>query len=137
MALRARLPGRNSIAAFTAHKTGSRNRRNWGEVKSQRMQILIAHGYLLTGTGSNLYVSNLARELCQAGHDVYLVCQEYHPEQIDYVQDVYAFVQNNTELVKLHSKTTTYAGTCKVFRPALEQLLPVYVFDHYPGFNFK
>ncbi len=137
MTLRARLPGRNSSAALAAPKTGSSNRRNRGEVKGQRMQILIAHGYLLTGTGSNLYVSNLARELCQAGHDVYLVCQEYHPEQIDYVQDVYAFVQNNTELVKLHSKTTTYAGTCKVFRPALEQLLPVYVFDHYPGFTVK
>lgn len=31
------------------------------------MNILITHGYLLTGTGSNLYVNNVAREMCKAG----------------------------------------------------------------------
>lgn len=52
------------------------------------MHILVTHGYLLTGTGSNLYVRNLVREFCKAGHDVYLMCQETYPEQIDYVQEV-------------------------------------------------
>jgi glycosyltransferase involved in cell wall biosynthesis len=101
------------------------------------MRILVTHGYLLTGTGSNLYVSNLVRELCRAGHDVYLVCQEYHPENLDYVHEVYAFTHRNTALVKLHSQETPYAGRCKLFRPDLERLLPVYVFDHYPGFTVK
>jgi glycosyltransferase involved in cell wall biosynthesis len=101
------------------------------------MQILVTHGYLLTGTGSNLYVRNLVWELCKAGHDVYLVCQETHPEHIDYVQDVYGFAHRNTELVQLHSKETSYPGTCRVFRPDLEQFLPVYVFDHYQGFTVK
>ncbi len=101
------------------------------------MRILITHGYLLTGTGSNLYVNNLVRELCKADHDVLLVCQDDHPEAIDYVSDVYGFHPGNTELVKCHSKATPYAGTCRVFRPDLAGFLPVYVFDHYEGFSVK
>lgn len=104
---------------------------------AKRMQILVTHGYLLTGTGSNLYVNNLVRELCKAGHDVYLVCQDYHPEAIDYVSEVYGFRKRNTELIKHHRKETPYPGACRVFRPDLEQFLPVYVFDHYPGFTVK
>ena len=82
------------------------------------MRILITHGYLLTGTGSNLYVNNLVRELCKADHDVLLVCQDDHPEAIDYVSDVYGFHPGNTELVKRHSKATPYTGTCCVFFPS-------------------
>ena len=40
------------------------------------MRILIFHGYLLRGTGSNVYNAELARALVAAGHDVDLVCQE-------------------------------------------------------------
>lgn len=60
------------------------------------MNILITHGYLLTGTGSNLYVNNVAREMCKAGHTVYLVCQDNKPEDIDYIRDVYVFNEENT-----------------------------------------
>jgi hypothetical protein len=40
------------------------------------MTILLWHGYLLRGSSSNVYVSNLARALVQQGHDVTVVCQD-------------------------------------------------------------
>ena len=47
------------------------------------MRILLWHGYLLGGTGSNVYTRALAREWSNAGHDVVVVCQERAPEQYD------------------------------------------------------
>jgi glycosyltransferase involved in cell wall biosynthesis len=47
------------------------------------VRILLWHGYLLGGTGSNVYTRALAREWSLAGHDVTVVCQERHPEQFD------------------------------------------------------
>ena len=43
------------------------------------MRILLWHGYLLGGTGSNVYTRALAREWSLAGHDVTVVCQERAP----------------------------------------------------------
>ena len=47
------------------------------------MRILLWHGYLLGGTGSNVYTRSIAREWSLAGHDVTVVCQERHPERYD------------------------------------------------------
>ena len=47
------------------------------------MRILLWHGYLLGGTGSNVYTQSLAREWSRAGHEVAVVCQERHPELYD------------------------------------------------------
>ena len=40
------------------------------------MRILLWHGYLLGGTGSNVYTRALAREWSRAGHDVTVFAQE-------------------------------------------------------------
>jgi glycosyltransferase involved in cell wall biosynthesis len=73
------------------------------------VRILIWHGYLLAGTGSNVYTQALAREWARAGHDVTVVCQEPRPEAFD------------------------LAGA-RVVRPELpEGLLPVFVLDRYAG----
>jgi glycosyltransferase involved in cell wall biosynthesis len=73
------------------------------------MRILLWHGYLLGGTGSNVYTRAVAREWSRAGHDVTVVSQERAPEQYD-LGDV-AFV-----------------------RPELPGgLLPVFVLDRYEG----
>ena len=47
------------------------------------MRILIWHGYLLGGTGSNVYCRALAREWSRGGHEVVVVSQERAPEQYD------------------------------------------------------
>ena len=71
-------------------------------------RILLWHGYLLGGTGSNVYTRALAREWSRAGHDVVVVCQEPHPERYD-------------------------LGGAKVFRPNIGGLIPVFVLDRYEG----
>ena len=76
------------------------------------MRILLWHGYLLGGTGSNVYTRALAREWSRAGHDVVVVCQEPHPERYD-------------------------LGGAKVFRPNVGGLLPVFVLDRYEGLEAK
>jgi hypothetical protein len=99
------------------------------------MNILITHGYLLKGTGSNLYVNNLVREFSKAGHNIFLVCQEYFPEELDFVSDIYDFTNENKELKLIESFKTSYSGRCRFFSPDLEGFLPVYVFDHYQNFE--
>jgi glycosyltransferase involved in cell wall biosynthesis len=47
------------------------------------MKILLWHGYLLGGTGSNVYTRALARAWSQAGHEVVVFAQEPHPERYD------------------------------------------------------
>jgi len=73
------------------------------------VRVLLWHGYLLGGTGSNVYTRALAREWSRAGHDVTVVCQERHPEQYE-------------------------LGGASVVRPELPgRLLPVFVLDRYEG----
>ncbi|MCW2964003.1 MAG: glycosyltransferase family 4 protein [Actinomycetia bacterium] len=77
------------------------------------MRILIWHGYLLAGTGSNVYTRALAREWSNAGHDVVVVSQEREPEQYD----------------------LGGAQTVAVDLPG--GLLPVFVMDRYAGLKPK
>lgn len=101
------------------------------------MAILITHGYLLTGTGSNLYVNNLVRELVRKGQDVILVCQDFDPKQIDFINEVYEFDASNTNCILTDKKDTPFKGVCKCYKPNLNGFLPVYVYDHYQGFEVK
>jgi glycosyltransferase involved in cell wall biosynthesis len=47
------------------------------------MKVLLWHGYLLGGTGSNVYTRSLARAWSRLGHEVVVFCQEPHPELYD------------------------------------------------------
>jgi glycosyltransferase involved in cell wall biosynthesis len=77
------------------------------------MRVLVFHGYLLRGTGSNVYNARLCAALAQQGHEVHLVCQEREPERL-----------------------RLPAGVI-VHRPEIGRLLPVYVADRYDGFDAK
>jgi glycosyltransferase involved in cell wall biosynthesis len=77
------------------------------------MRILLWHGYLLGGTGSNVYTRSLAREWSRAGHDVVVVCQERDSERFD-------------------------LGGASVVTPELPGgRLPVFVVDRYAGLEPK
>jgi glycosyltransferase involved in cell wall biosynthesis len=77
------------------------------------VRVLLWHGYLLGGTGSNVYTRALARAWSRAGHDVTVVCQERHPEQFE-------------------------LGGAGVVVPELpDGLLPVFVLDRYAGLEPK
>jgi glycosyltransferase involved in cell wall biosynthesis len=47
------------------------------------VKILLWHGYLLGGTGSNVYTRSLARAWRRLGHEVVVFCQDPHPERFD------------------------------------------------------
>jgi glycosyltransferase involved in cell wall biosynthesis len=72
------------------------------------VRIVLWHGYLLGGTGSNVYTRALAREWSRAGHEVVVLSQEPHPEQYD-------------------------LGGARHVRPDVDGPLPVFVLDRYEG----
>lgn len=103
------------------------------------MNICIVHGYLLSGTGSNIYVQNLVRQLCLKGHDVQLICQEPHPEALNFVSEAFVADNSTHRLKKRFERERSQDGTgrCLVYIPDLEGILPVYVYDAYQGFQVK
>ena len=109
--------------------TGTRRRRV-GPVK-----LLMTHGYMLSGTGSNIYVQNLCRALVRGGHDVHLLCQEEHALDYEFV-DEHASA-DGAGIEKLGEQETPYPGRCVVYNPRIDGLLPVYVYDDYPGWRVK
>src|SRR5262245_48722270 len=72
------------------------------------VRILLWHGYLLEGTGSNIYTRAIAREWSRAGHEVVVFCQDPSPQRFD------------------------LAGA-DVVRPEIGGRLPTFVIDRYEG----
>src|SRR4028118_1953865 len=99
------------------------------------MRLIMTHGYMLSDTGSNVYVQNLCRALVREGHEVHLLCQEPEPLSYDFV-DEFAVVEKD-RIEKQGNQSTAYPGRCVVYRPEIGGLLPVYVFDDYPGWRIK
>src|ERR671938_490522 len=52
------------------------------------MRVLVFHGYLLRGTGSNVYNARLAAALARRGATVDLLCQERRAHELDFVDAV-------------------------------------------------
>jgi glycosyltransferase involved in cell wall biosynthesis len=96
------------------------------------VRILIFHGYLLAGTGSNVYNARLAEALAGLGHEVHLLSQDRRPQEhafVDAVGDWDAGVLRVREL----NRGAERAGRCVAYRPNIGGLLPVYVADRYEG----
>jgi glycosyltransferase involved in cell wall biosynthesis len=77
-----------------------------------QLKILLWHGYLLGGTGSNVYTRQLAREWSRAGRDVTVLSQEPRPEAYD-------------------------LGGAATVRPDVRGFLPVFVLDRYEGYEVR
>lgn len=101
------------------------------------MHIAIVHGYMLEGTGSNLYVQNMCREFCRLGHQVSLLSQADNRDEFDFIARAVDFAPDNQQSEVLFQRKTGYPGQCTAYRPSLGDLLPVYVFDHYQGYRVK
>lgn len=101
------------------------------------MLIAVVHGYFLQGTGSNLFVANLCRELCLLGHEVMLFSQEQHPEAFDFVTEFMEFSSDNTVMLPQFQRPLAKGGSCTCYRPNLGGFLPVYVYDKYEGYRVK
>ncbi|HZC14499.1 MAG TPA: glycosyltransferase family 4 protein [Thermoleophilaceae bacterium] len=76
------------------------------------MRLFVWHGYLLGGTGSNIYARQLSREWSREGHDVTVFSQEPRPKRFD-------------------------LGGAETVRPDVAGLLPVFVLDRYEGYEVK
>jgi len=101
------------------------------------MLIAVIHGYLLRGTGSNLYVSNLCRTFCRQGHRVFLFSQEGEPAAFDFISSSEEFNEDNRSTNLTMEQESAYPGSCLHYRPHLGGLLPVYVYDNYEGYEVK
>ncbi len=100
------------------------------------MRILLWHGWLLEGAGSNVYTARVAEELTRAGHDVLLVCQERQPERYPWI-DAWGTIDGGTPPALTSGDTTAGPGRCTLLRPEIGTLLPVFVLDEYEGFEVK
>jgi glycosyltransferase involved in cell wall biosynthesis len=101
------------------------------------MRILLWHGYLLRGTGSNIYKANLVREWRLAGHDVLLMCQEREVGEFDFIDEHGDFDPDNKSYALQTTGAPPAAGRATIVRPDIGEILPVYVVDHYEGFTAK
>jgi glycosyltransferase involved in cell wall biosynthesis len=99
------------------------------------VRLLIFHGYLLRGTGSNVYNQELVEALVRLGHEVHLLCQEYNPAELGFVDSVGSWENGRLEVEG--ARRPAYKGRCTVYRPDIGGLLPVYVYDTYEGFEVK
>src|SRR3954454_10256829 len=99
---------------------------------ARSMRILVFHGYLLRGTGSNVYNARLAAALARRGVTVDLLCQERRPRELDFVDAVGTWVdgQPHVEVVREPVRVTAW-------RPDIGTLLPTYVADRYEGLGGK
>ena len=76
------------------------------------LRILIFHGYLLRGTGSNIYNASLVRALVRLGHEVHLLCQDRHAGELDFVDAVGRWDGGGLEVETFRaSKQLFQAGT--------------------------
>ncbi|MGH2630133.1 MAG: glycosyltransferase [Actinomycetota bacterium] len=103
------------------------------------MRILIWHGWLLEGSGSNVATARTVESWRAAGHDVALLCQEPHPERYPWI-DAHGVVDGDGHrglglgLTDLRS-TGEGRGRCVLLRPTIGPTLPVFVVDRYEGFD--
>jgi glycosyltransferase involved in cell wall biosynthesis len=100
------------------------------------VRVLIFHGYLLDGTGSNVYNARLAAALVRLGHDVHLLSQDRHPERQPFVEAV-ADWDGGALRVRELGRPRDGDGRCTVYRPDIGGLLPVYVADRYEGIEAR
>lgn len=94
------------------------------------MHLVIVHGYLLSGTGSNIYSTNVAKTWKQLGHAVTVVCQDHKAGTLDFVDECFIGTENIPA-------TAPKPGSIRVVVPDIDGLLLVYVYNRYDGFTVK
>lgn len=99
-----------------------------------RTMICILHGYLLEGSGSNLWTRAIVDSLCRQGETVHLMAQENHPERYEFIGEARVYpVDGDPEMIL--ERPTPLPGRCILHKPQLGDVLPVYVHDRYEEFS--
>jgi glycosyltransferase involved in cell wall biosynthesis len=94
------------------------------------VRVLVFHGYLLRGTGSNIYNASLARALASLGHEVHLLCQDAHAAELSFIDAVGRWHGG-----ELRVEAVREPPRCTAYLPDIGGVLPVYVADRYEGFD--
>lgn len=103
---------------------------------NKKLNILIWHGYLLSGTGSNIYAQNIAKQFIKQGHNVFLFCQDRDIESLDFIASL--SIVDNSQIRTVKEMNLASAGNyCKAYNPDIGKILPVYVLDAYKHFTSK
>src|SRR5918911_138123 len=100
------------------------------------MRVLIWHGWLLEGSGSNVYTARLAEVLVRDGHDVVLLCQEGHADRYPWIEG-WGTVGAGRVSMEEPGGGASARGRCVLLRPEIGRMLPVFVADEYEGFDVK
>ncbi len=98
------------------------------------MALCILHGWLLEGSGSNLWTRSVITALARAGETVHLVCQENHPELYDAISEAHRH-RISGAVEQRFVRDVPYAGKCILHQPEIGETLPVFVWDKYEEFD--
>jgi glycosyltransferase involved in cell wall biosynthesis len=96
--------------------------------------ICILHGYLLEGSGSNLWTRAVVESLCRQGETVHLMAQENHPERYPFISEAREYHADGRVETFYQRAPGGPAGCCILHKPLLGDTLPVYVWDRYEEF---
>ncbi|HYN81631.1 MAG TPA: glycosyltransferase [Gemmatimonadaceae bacterium] len=96
--------------------------------------ICLLHGWLLEGSGSNLWTRSIITALCRSGETVHLVCQENHPERYEAIAEAYRH-RLSGEVEQTLARESPYPGKCILHQPEIGATLPVFVWDHYEEYE--
>lgn len=94
------------------------------------MHLIVIHGYILSGTGSNIYTANVAKTWKKQGHAVTIVCQDPIADKLPFVDEFYV----GTDKIPTSPPQN---GTIRAVVPDINRLLLVYSYDKYPGYVVK
>ena len=97
--------------------------------------ICILHGYLLEGSGSNLWTRSVVESLCRQGETVHLMAQENHPERYPFIAEARRYLPGGAAETFYRREGAADGGACVLHKPALGDTLPVYVWDKYEEFS--
>jgi len=100
------------------------------------MRVLIFHGYLLRGTGSNVYNANVAQALARLGHEVHLLCQDRDAASLPWVDAVGRWETGELRVEETPGNSPG-SGSITAYLPDIGGILPVYVADEYVGFEAR
>ena len=96
--------------------------------------ICILHGWLLEGSGSNLWTRSMITALARAGETVQLVCQENHPDLYHAIGRAYRYGSRG-EREQTLEREVPFSGKCVLHQPWIGETLPVFVWDKYEEYS--
>jgi glycosyltransferase involved in cell wall biosynthesis len=100
------------------------------------VRILVWHGWLLEGSGSNVYTAKVTEAWREMGHEVVVLCQQEHADRFPFVDRLGVAGPEGVDGLA-ETGVPGARGSVVMLRPRIGDLLPVFVEDHYEGFRVK